>query len=128
MASNQNKFEPAISHLSTSVFGRFRPVCFPARNRTGGYRADRARIGLPNGDQGWIAERRLSISNRRIAEGLLCQYPSSMGWIIEIAVDWIWTGVIVAAYRRYGLIAAAVVLLGPLVLLALLVALLLTAG
>jgi hypothetical protein len=40
-------------------------------------------------------------------EGLLCQYPSSMGWIIEMAVDWIWTDVIFAAYRRYGLIAAA---------------------
>lgn len=33
-------------------FGRFRPVRFAARNRTGGYGADRTRIGLPNGDQG----------------------------------------------------------------------------
>jgi hypothetical protein len=51
-----------------------------------------------------------------------------MGWIIETAVEWIWTDVIVAIHRRYGLIAAAVALLSPLVLLALLVTLLLTAG
>jgi hypothetical protein len=51
-----------------------------------------------------------------------------MGWIIDIAIDWIWTDLIVAAYKRYGWVAAAVVLLGPLALIGLLIALLLTAG
>jgi len=48
-----------------------------------------------------------------------------MGWIIDTAIDWIWTDLILAAHERYGLMAAAVVVLGPLLIIGLLVALLL---
>ena len=46
-----------------------------------------------------------------------------MGWIIETAIDWIWTDLIWAAYNRYGLIAAATVVFGPLIMIGSLLAL-----
>lgn len=46
-----------------------------------------------------------------------------MGWIVETAIDWIWTDVIYAIYKRYGWIAAAAALLAPFILIGLLIAL-----
>ena len=48
-----------------------------------------------------------------------------MGWVIETAVEWIWSDLIGAAYRRYGLWTAALILVLPLVAIGLLIALIL---
>ena len=50
-----------------------------------------------------------------------------MGWIIETAIDWIWTDVIYAIYKRYGLVAAATAFLAPFVLFGLVIALVVAA-
>ena len=47
-----------------------------------------------------------------------------MAWVIETAIDWVWTDLICAIYKRYGLIAAALAIFGPLVIIGLLVTLL----
>ena len=42
--------------VRTATFGRFRPVRFPARNRTGRCLCCSMRIAQANGDQGWEAD------------------------------------------------------------------------
>jgi hypothetical protein len=50
-----------------------------------------------------------------------------IGWILETAIEWIWTDTIVAVYRRYGLLAATMAALGSLTLIGLFLVLLFSA-
>ena len=48
-----------------------------------------------------------------------------MGWLAEFIFGWIWDEVIYAIYKRYGFFAAALAVVGPILLVGLLIAALL---
>jgi hypothetical protein len=36
-----------------------------------------------------------------------------MGWLLDLFVDLFWEGMVIAAYRRWGLLAAIAIFLAP---------------